>query len=274
VKSVDTDVWAQLYEMRRAVESDKALDVVASRNVHPRTGGGGGTENSNSTSESAQTQHLAPSTPSQPHLTSRPTHRGLHTDTRFMPDDGVFRTDFNGEPFKWAIADKVMMASACGKFRKCIFCKPGYGSPNGIKVVDDKNLHKTSIKRHLISKGHTLATRAAHAACVDAHFPSLQTTQTLLSTMPRTARVTAAMGAQTSPLPAPSPALCATSLQASTSANIFLAPMQALGDCGRSHLLQEAQQSFDDEAKRWAQERERFEIERKQQELKHHEHMQ
>jgi len=62
-----------------------------------------------------------------------------------MPDDDVFRTDFRGSKFSWSIIDRVMIASACGKFRKCIFCIPNRSAKNGINMQNDKFPAKTIV---------------------------------------------------------------------------------------------------------------------------------
>jgi len=118
-----------------------------------------------------------------------------------MPDDDVFRTEFQGKKLIWSIVDSVMIASACGKFRKFIFCTANNNARKGISMLDANYPDKRVMKRHLNSQAHTRATEDTHAACVKAHFPSLLVTQSQSSTMPRAARVTAALRAQTSPSP-------------------------------------------------------------------------
>jgi len=140
VPSVQLDVWAQLQESSACVEGQSGMDeaVDGARSVRQRAGGGGGTGSSTSTSKHTQPQHQATpplllrspdplhAPPRQPYPTSRPSQHGLPLAKRFLPDDDVFRTDFRGSKFSWSIIiiDKVMIASACGKFRKCIFCIP------------------------------------------------------------------------------------------------------------------------------------------------------
>jgi len=218
------------------------------------------------TSKSTQAQHQATSTSSPPHPTPPPTQHGLPTVTQFMPHDNVFHTDFRGEQFSWSIADEVMVVSACGKFRKCIFCTPNHATKKGISVKGAHNLDYTAVRQHLVSHTHARATQAAHAACVEAHFPSLQLTQSLTSTMPRNACVTSAVRAQTLPSPAPSSAMSPALFQQSPSVIVLPALMQ-------SNFLQAAQKMFEDDKKDWTQERERMDTQRKQQELKHREHM-
>ena len=140
------------------------------------------------TSKSTQPQHQATPPPSlltrdyphaparQPHPTSRPSQYGLPTATRFMPDDDVFRTEFQGKKLIWSIVDRVMFASACGKFRKCIFCTPNSNAKNSISMQDANYPDKRVMVRHLSSKSHTKATEEAHAACVETQFPSLPAT--------------------------------------------------------------------------------------------------
>jgi len=115
-------------------------------------------------------------------------------------------------------------------------------------------LAKQVVRWHLNSKSHAQATEEAHAACVEAQFPFLPGTQSLPSTMPRAARVSAALRAPTNVLPA---------------------LLQASGDHGGLNLLQTAQETFNEQKKEWVQEREQMENrERKHKEQEDHKHEQ
>jgi len=79
---------------------------------------------------------------------------------------------------------------------------PTEAQKNGINTQNDKFPAKKIVLWHLKLQSHIQATEEAHAACVEAQFPSLPETQSLPSPMPRAARVSAALQATTSPPPA------------------------------------------------------------------------
>ena len=136
--------------------------------------------------------------PRQPHPTPRLSQHGLPLATQFMPDDGVFCTDFRGTKFSWTIVDRVLVVSACVQFCTCIFCPGRNAASKSIDMQKGKHSDKTVVTWHLASKSHIQATKKAHAACVEALFLSLPETRSQHSTMPRAASVSAALRASTS----------------------------------------------------------------------------
>ena len=126
-----------------------------------------------------------------------------------------------------------------------------------------------------------LVSRLSFRLCC--HLPE---TQSLPSTMPRAARLSAALQAPTSPPPAlvtsntslqhPFLHLLASgsSFPQLSSVHVLPALLQPSGDHGGLNLLQTAQETLEEEKMEWAQERERIEKERKQKEQEDHEHEQ